>query len=149
MKGILIFLLSLLIASSALPAAAQVAFHDVSIEEARRVAAEEGKQVLVYVTADWCAPCKVIEAEMLPDPEVGDRLNARFVAVKLDYEEPAQKAAFLELNVGSGIPAFVVVDPDGEVIGSVIGARYGSTDGAPPGLDKNAMLESILKHARW
>ncbi len=84
------------------------------LERARR----EGKLVFVssgYFSCHWC---HVMQRESYRDPDIAARLNAHFVAVKVDRElEPALDARlieFVELTRGrAGWPLNVFLTPEG------------------------------------
>lgn len=77
----------------------------------QRVAANAGKPSLVYVTADWCVTCAVIDQTILPDATVRDRL-AGFNLVKIDVSgnTPEQQMMMKSLRV-VGPPTMIFVDP--------------------------------------
>jgi thiol:disulfide interchange protein DsbD len=77
----------------------------------QRVASSAGKPSLVYVTADWCVTCAVINRTVLPDATVRDRL-AGFNLVKIDVSgnTPEQQQMMKFLRV-VGPPTMIFVDP--------------------------------------
>lgn len=78
-----------------------------------RVTAATGRPSLLYVTADWCVTCAVIDRSVLPNDDVRARL-ARFNLVKLDVSgnTPSQRDAMQSLNV-VGPPTMIFIDPQG------------------------------------
>ncbi|MDI6028466.1 protein-disulfide reductase DsbD [Corticibacterium sp. UT-5YL-CI-8] len=68
----------------------QVAAADVTFVQARStpdveraLASADGRPTLLYFTADWCVTCKVIDRDVLPDPEVMAGLDG-FQRIKVD-----------------------------------------------------------------
>lgn len=85
----------------------------------RRIAQADGRPSLVYVTADWCVTCAIIERNVLPDPAVRERL-AGFNLIRADVTDngTGQQQMMQSLRV-VGPPTMILVDADGrEVSGS-------------------------------
>ena len=59
-------------------------FFEGTWSEALQEAKATDKLVFVDVDTDWCPPCKQMDNEVLPLPEVGQQYNAVFVNYKLD-----------------------------------------------------------------
>ncbi|WP_303223941.1 thioredoxin family protein, partial [Butyricimonas faecihominis] len=70
-----------------IPVFAQTNFQDLSLVKALELAKSEKKLVFIDCYTSWCGPCKIMAKEVLPQKEVGDFLNERFVCVKYDMEE--------------------------------------------------------------
>lgn len=86
-----------------------------TLDEAKAVAAAEGKPLLVDFEADWCVWCKRLDFHTYPDAEVVGRL-AKFTAVKLNVElDPKQSFRTGSLH-GGGIPAVALFGDDGEPV---------------------------------
>lgn len=82
--------------------------------ELRQSMAEaNGKPSLLYVTADWCVTCAVIDRTVLGDPAVRALLSG-FNLVKLDVSDntPAQREIMQSLKV-VGPPTMMFVDAAG------------------------------------
>jgi len=77
------------------------------------IAGRNGKPSLLYVTADWCVTCAVIDRSVLSDPAVQSTL-ARFNLIKLDVSgnTPEQRQIMQGLQV-VGPPTMIFVDPEG------------------------------------
>ena len=91
------------------------AFHTVDSETAlrARMAAAKDRPSLLYVTADWCVACSVIERAVLPDLAVQSALG-QFNLIKLDVSDnaPAQQELMKRLQV-AGPPTMIFVSPEG------------------------------------
>lgn len=104
-----------------------------------RIASAGGKPSLVYVTADWCITCAVIDRTVLPDAAVRSRL-AGFNLVKVDVSDntPVQQLMMQSLRV-VGPPTMIFVDakaqevPGSRLVGDVtvesLLASAGKVDG--------------------
>ena len=69
------------------------------LEKASAAALKENKVMMVDFWADWCAACKVMDADVYPDPEVIATANERVISVKIHFDlQP-------ELARKYGIPA--------------------------------------------
>jgi len=88
-------------------------------EASRARALGEGKQVAVLFSADWCAPCKRLEAELgnlQPQSQIGD---VRIVMVKEeDWRDSTRMVEFDNLRLRwspaiGAFPLFVLLNEDG------------------------------------
>ncbi|MGV2980504.1 protein-disulfide reductase DsbD [Camelimonas sp. ID_303_24] len=90
-------------------------FHAVDTATAlqARMAAAKDRPSLVYVTADWCVACSVIERAVLPDAAVQSALG-QFNLIKLDVSDnaPEQQELMQRLQV-AGPPTMIFVSPEG------------------------------------
>lgn len=77
------------------------------------MAGRNGRPSLLYVTADWCVTCAVIDRSVLSDPAIQSTL-ARFNLIKLDVSgnTPEQQQIMKGLQV-VGPPTMIFVNPEG------------------------------------
>ena len=54
--------------------------------EALEKAKDSKKLVFVDLYADWCIPCRIMDANTYSDPTVASLLNTRFISTKLDVD---------------------------------------------------------------
>lgn len=96
-------------------------------EQARQLAAQQNKLVLVHVWAPWCGPCRRMDREVFNQPDLAAAIHALYVPVKINTDQlPAARHAF-------GIrawPTDIVMTPDGKVIKKMEGFRTASQYGA-------------------
>lgn len=81
------------------------------------IAGRNGKPSLLYVTADWCVTCAVIDRSVLSDPAVQSTLS-HFNLIKLDVSgnTPEQRQVMQGLKV-VGPPTMIFVDAEGQEAG--------------------------------
>jgi len=78
--------------------------------------AESYRPAMTYVGAEWCAACRIVERDTLPDREVQIEL-ARFTVIHLDAEVDDIR----ELNV-TALPTLILHARDGttsRVVGTI------------------------------
>lgn len=78
-------------------------------------AAHQGKPVVLDIRADWCSPCRKMEAETFPDPRVLEAMKG-FMPVKLDVTKGVQgeaKALMTKWQV-RGVPTLIFLDAKGQ-----------------------------------
>ena len=102
--------------------------------EAFRTAQEEGKPVLLAITATWCHWCHVMDQTSYSDPGVIGLVNSGFIPVRVDADQRPDIAR--RYNQG-GLPSVAILDPRGELIA---GRVY-----APPG-EMYRFLVQVVDH---
>ena len=81
-----------------------------AVASALAEARDTAQPLFIDFYAEWCAPCKIIEAKTLPDSRVQAALDG-FVFIRVDVDE--------DLTTGQrfgvvAMPTLLVVDGDGE-----------------------------------
>lgn len=101
---------------------AQVNFQDIDIEEAKKQALAQNKEIFIDFRADWCKPCIQMENETFTDLTVIKYLNSNFINIKadVDYFKFADMAE--DFNVGN-YPTLLVLDAQGNVQKRMIGFK--------------------------
>ncbi|MDB6125959.1 MAG: thioredoxin [Pedosphaera sp.] len=77
-----------------------------------KVAREKQRPVLLEFTAPWCPYCKMMESKTFKDKSVAESLE-QFERASVNIDQNAELAAQHSVR---GIPAFVILDPDGEEV---------------------------------
>lgn len=88
-----------------------------SLDEGLKRSKLLSRPVLVDFYADWCGPCKMLDAQTWPDPAVAQETE-RFVCVKLNVDENQQRADQFGVTA---VPTIAVVSPQGRIIGRSTG----------------------------
>ena len=76
-----------LISSITFSNAQGITFFKGTFNEAVSKAKEENKLLFIDFYTTWCAPCKMMDANIFPNEEVGEYFNDRFVSIKIDAEK--------------------------------------------------------------
>jgi thiol:disulfide interchange protein len=77
------------------------------------------KPVLAYFTAGWCGPCQNMKRTVWSDQKVADAAKA-YVPVRIDIDIWPELARKYEVR---SIPLVAVMDDQGTVLRSIVGAR--------------------------
>ncbi len=80
----------------------------------------ENKNIIIDFYADWCIPCKKMDAEVLGHAKTKSSLGKDFVLLKLDAEKEG-KALARQFNIGA-YPSYIVTDANLNEYGRVVGA---------------------------
>lgn len=97
-----------------------VQFFSGTWSEALAAAEASGKLLFVDVYTDWCPPCKRMDNEILPLPEVGKGYNASFINYKLDAEKGEGLALARQYEVNA-YPTFLYLDAQGNLLHRAVG----------------------------
>lgn len=98
-----------------------IEFQHISLEDALQKAKEENKLVFIDFYTTWCGPCKMMDKQVFPLPEVGSVYNTEFVSIKLDAEKGGRSAA--KKYEVSAYPTFVFLTPNGNLVYRDTGAK--------------------------
>ena len=79
------------------------------LDRAKRLAVETGKPILYDFTAKWCGPCRRMDSEFWPKPEVVE-LSKKFICVKVNFDT---EKVFAKKYGIQAIPNVVFTDPWG------------------------------------
>ncbi len=82
---------------------------------AQRQAARSGKPMVLYFTAKWCVPCRVMKRQVWADVQVMELVNAKFIPVAIDVGDP-ENAEIMNSYKIAGSPVTVVCGSQGKVV---------------------------------
>ena len=89
-----------------------------SYAQGRVLAAQSNRLLLVHFGAEWCGPCKRMEANVFPDAELGKYVSENYVAVKIDVDQDSQTARELEVR---RFPTDLILSPQGKIVSRLEG----------------------------
>ena len=126
--------------------------HWMSYATALEKAKKNPKLIFVDLYADWCVPCRIMEANVYSDPTVASLLNSRFYAVKLnadsqdtiscDGERKNVKDCMTQVWELSVLPSFVLLAPKGLSILTV-------SDSMSPEEMQSLLFKFLVKEEEW
>jgi thioredoxin-like negative regulator of GroEL len=90
-----------------------------TVEQALAQAKTTGQFVLLDFSAQWCAPCQLLAAEVLHNPEHAQALSP-FVLVELDADLPVSFPWKARYGI-SGYPTLIVVDAEANLVSRLMG----------------------------
>jgi thiol-disulfide isomerase/thioredoxin len=121
MKNLLFVPGLLFLSAGTLSAQEKINWYRGKWHEALAYAENAGRPVLVEFTAEWCRPCKMMEAKIFPQPAVAAHVNRFFVAFRADFDDQQWLAMRYQAFT---LPSFVVVMPaDGSEVGRFTSSR--------------------------
>ena len=88
------------------------------LEKAKARSSLEKKPLLIHFYGDSCAPCQLMERDVFPNSDVIEKVNANFVAVKINVSQSPQ---LLNLYGVRGYPMDIYISPAGERLHERIG----------------------------
>ncbi len=94
-------------------------FHG-SFEEAKVLAAKEGRLIFIDAFTTWCGPCKRMSATVFTHEDAGEFYNNTFINLKLDMEKGEGKEFQQKYRVNA-FPTLLFLDPAGLIVHRVVG----------------------------
>jgi protein disulfide-isomerase len=86
-----------------------------SYASAQKQAAQSGKPIILFFTGKWCVPCRIMKRNVWADDQVKAKVNAAFIPVMIDVDDPDAAAALSRYGVGP-TPITIITDPQGNVL---------------------------------
>jgi thioredoxin 1 len=121
MKKITFFVVFSLIFTAATFAQSGIKFEHSNWKAIVQKAKKENKLIFMDAYTTWCGPCKMLQANVFPNKELGDLYNANFVNLKMDMETP-EGEMIADMFPIRAYPTLLYIDPkSGKVIKEVIG----------------------------
>jgi protein disulfide-isomerase len=82
---------------------------------AQKQATDSGKPIILYFTGTWCVPCRVMKRQVWADEEVKTLINAQFIPLEIDLDNPNDAALIARYKVG-GTPVTIITDSHGNAL---------------------------------
>jgi len=96
------------------------AFQKLNYEKAIEKAKADKKIVMIDFYADWCGPCKQLDAKTFSDEKVQKLLTGKAIAIKINVDDNKKLAGEYKIDA---IPCIVFLDGDGKEVGRLVGFR--------------------------
>lgn len=88
-----------------------------NLEQARQVAASQGRPILVHFWNDNCPPCVAVERNVFSRPEVERALSSGFVAVKIKVDDAPEVARWFKIDRW---PTDLILTADGKELARTV-----------------------------
>ena len=86
-----------------------------NIEQARQMAAQQNKLLLIHFWSPMCGPCKTLDAKVFPDSAVGTAINQNFVALKVNAASNEGRELTAHFNIDQ-VPTDIVSTVGGKAL---------------------------------
>lgn len=74
-------------------------------------AKQKDKLILIDFYTSWCGPCKMMDAQVFPDPMVSKTLQDHYLVLKLDAETDALGKVLAARYIVRSYPTFLILEP--------------------------------------
>jgi len=85
-----------------------------SLDEARSLATNQHKPMLVDFYTEWCGPCKQMEKTVFPDDSVQTVLKTRFILAKINGDDPVLGDTLKKQFGIRAYPTYIILSPTGK-----------------------------------
>tara|TARA_R110002049_G_scaffold297504_2_gene486466 strand:+ start:187 stop:663 length:477 start_codon:yes stop_codon:yes gene_type:complete len=93
---------------------------DNNITSTQKLINDFDKNTILFFTAEWCVPCKIMKREVFADKEVERVVNSQFTPVMIDIDNPNTKELVNHYKIGA-TPTIIIVDSKGKVLDYAVG----------------------------
>ncbi len=111
--GVCLCLALVVLACAALPAAAGEPIRWLSYRDAQEKGPRAGRPLFLFFRAPWCYFCRKMQRQVFSDPAVAERLNRRFLAVKIDVTRQRRLAEVYQVAY---LPTSIFLSPQGKPV---------------------------------
>ncbi len=98
---------------------------------AQQQAADSGKPMILFFTATWCVPCRIMKRQVWADEQVVALVNAQFIPVAIDVDNLDNASVLARYKV-EFTPVTIVTAPQGNAL-----------DWRAGGINKSEFLELL------
>lgn len=106
--------------------AQELKYFEGTFEDLQQQAARKKQPYFIDFYTSWCGYCKKLDQTTFKDPEVIKFIDNNYIPFKSNAEGSEGKALAQKYGV-SGFPTMIFFDPDGNVIGKIVGYVDAST----------------------
>src|SRR5690554_294365 len=78
------------------------------------------KPIFIDVYTSWCGPCKTMDKDVFPQPEVGKHFNENYICYKVNAEKKENAEIVKKYNV-KACPTYLYIKPDGTIFFKAVG----------------------------
>lgn len=113
------------------------------LKEAQSQSKSQNKKLILIFGADWCPDCRALDS-IFSDAEVRRVLDSNFILHKIDvgrFDKNLEISDSFGSPIENGIPALVVLEPNGRVLTSTKGGEFSSASK----MTKEQVLEYLYK----
>jgi len=96
-----------------------------NIDSAKELASDSDKNILLFFTADWCVPCRIMKREVFADKHVMKTIHSQVVPVIININDPNAEELVKQYNVDM-TPITIFTDSQGKVLNYALG-KIGKT----------------------
>lgn len=86
-----------------------------TLAEAKAMAKEQSKPLLIDFSAYWCPTCRRLDREVLSSNAVKQKINDQYIFVRVDSEADGTRDLMKRYEI-YGFPSLVVTDAEGRLI---------------------------------
>jgi thiol:disulfide interchange protein len=104
----------------------QVQFFKGSLEEVKKEAKKQKKNIFIDCYTVWCGPCKMLDKNVFSNVEFANALQKDYIPYKLDMEL-GEGIPFSETYQINRFPTMLVIDANGKELQRLVGYRDAST----------------------
>ena len=83
-----------------------------SYAEAKERAENADKPMVLFFTANWCVPCRVMKREVWADRQVMSSVNSGFIPAAIDVDRPENSGLLSQFEIGA-TPVTIITNSQG------------------------------------